>query len=195
MPPKLDAAVVDTDGRVDADGSTIPVDRGSKENGLACAAGPECMSGFCADGVCCEGSCKGTCEACNLQGSMGQCKPTPNGAMPASTKLCESTPAASCALDGKCNGQGECRKWPDGTVCVAGQCEGAGTRGRKTCKMGACAADNDLGCAPFGCDTASVSCFDSCESNAMCESGKACALDADIGKKSCGKKPLGAACE
>ena len=40
MPPKLDAAVVDTDGSVNDDGSTIPVDRGSKENGLACAAGP-----------------------------------------------------------------------------------------------------------------------------------------------------------
>lgn len=36
-----------------------------KKDGQACAAGGECASGFCTDGVCCNVACDGVCEACD----------------------------------------------------------------------------------------------------------------------------------
>jgi hypothetical protein len=48
--------------------------------GEACTAPDECGSGFCADGVCCNVACTGTCEACNLSGAtLGTCGQEPNG--------------------------------------------------------------------------------------------------------------------
>src|SRR5204862_5693160 len=38
---------------------------GSKPNGLKCAAGSECGSGFCVDGVCCVNACTTACFTCN----------------------------------------------------------------------------------------------------------------------------------
>ena len=35
-----------------------------KTNGQACAAGSECSSGNCADKVCCDLACTGTCRSC-----------------------------------------------------------------------------------------------------------------------------------
>ncbi len=178
----------------DVDGNTIPVERGSKEAGVACAAGPECMSGFCADGVCCNNACEGACNACNLEGSKGQCEPTPSGQKPSGSKTCQTELVETCGFDGTCNGEGQCRKYPDQTPCVPGQCDGAGTRGRKVCMAGSCSAANDLACAPFGCDPAGVMCFAACETNAQCAPGETCKLDPDTNKKSCGKKLLGAVC-
>jgi len=42
-------------------------------NGGSCTSDAACISGHCADGVCCNNACSGTCEACNLSGSMGTC--------------------------------------------------------------------------------------------------------------------------
>lgn len=36
-----------------------------KENAQTCAAGTECLSGFCADGYCCNTACSGVCQACS----------------------------------------------------------------------------------------------------------------------------------
>ena len=37
---------------------------GLKPNGQLCAAGNECTSGFCVDGVCCNNACDGQCRTC-----------------------------------------------------------------------------------------------------------------------------------
>ncbi|MEZ4310772.1 MAG: hypothetical protein R3F14_22240 [Polyangiaceae bacterium] len=50
--------------------------------GAACAAGNECTSGFCADGVCCDTACDGTCVSCKLAGTVGTCTNIPNGQDP-----------------------------------------------------------------------------------------------------------------
>lgn len=35
--------------------------------------GAQCETGFCVDGVCCNSACDGTCEACDIAGSIGVC--------------------------------------------------------------------------------------------------------------------------
>ena len=51
-------------------------------NGAACQVGSECASTFCADGVCCESACSGTCESCALA-EKGKCAAVPEGQDPA----------------------------------------------------------------------------------------------------------------
>jgi hypothetical protein len=51
--------------------------------GDACTSAGECMSGLnCVDGVCCTTACAGSCEACNVAGSLGTCTAVPNGQDP-----------------------------------------------------------------------------------------------------------------
>lgn len=71
--------------------------------GMACSSGADCGSGNCADGVCCNVACGGACDACNLQGSVGLCTLSPNGAQGAPTcapEVCSgrvsSCPARAC---------------------------------------------------------------------------------------------------
>lgn len=46
-------------------------------NGVTCTANGDCQSGFCADGVCCNTGCAGTCEKCSLAATLGTCSPIP----------------------------------------------------------------------------------------------------------------------
>jgi hypothetical protein len=72
-------------------------DKACDTNGVCvadgCTVGTECMSGFCADTVCCDAACSGLCEACDIDGI---CKPV----APASTDL------DTCA--GVCDGKKGC---------------------------------------------------------------------------------------
>ena len=57
-----------------------------KPTGVACAAGGECMTGFCAQGVCCgDAPARGTCQSCALAGTLGTCTNVPTGQRPAAT--------------------------------------------------------------------------------------------------------------
>lgn len=165
------------------------------ENGEICQASSQCRSGACSDGICCASVCNDPCYSCNQPSQLGKCVVSPKGTRPNGTKSCTAELANSCGLDGTCDGEGSCAKWPDGTVCAPGQCEGAGTRDRKVCSAGLCKASMELTCAPFSCDPANNSCFDICDTNAQCDTGKPCAVDPQTQRKSCGKKPLGAICE
>ncbi len=44
---------------------------GLRKNGQPCSDSSGCESGQCVDGVCCESSCTGPCQSCNLPGSPG----------------------------------------------------------------------------------------------------------------------------
>ncbi len=86
------------------------------EPGSACGVNEECLSGFCADGVCCERECEGTCRACAEPGQEGQCvlvSGAPRG---------DRTGCATCN-EGVCAGfeptGDECDV---GTDCASGRC-------------------------------------------------------------------------
>jgi hypothetical protein len=79
-----------------------------KEVGETCSSGPDCLTGLCVDGVCCASACAGTCEACNLSGSLGTCTAVPWGA----------DPASDCP-GGTCNGARACAL-PNGQACLVG---------------------------------------------------------------------------
>ncbi|MBX7194863.1 MAG: putative metal-binding motif-containing protein [Sandaracinaceae bacterium] len=52
--------------------------------GDACTNSGECTSGLsCVDGVCCTSSCTGSCQACNVPGSLGTCTNVPANTDPA----------------------------------------------------------------------------------------------------------------
>lgn len=53
-----------------------------KNLGVACLVGSECHSDICHDGVCCDVSCTGGCEACDLAGQLGLCTPHPGDTDP-----------------------------------------------------------------------------------------------------------------
>ena len=66
------------------DGTTCATNPCPSADGEACASGAECLSGFCADSVCCDSACDGSFEACNRQDSLGMCVETEAAAPAAS---------------------------------------------------------------------------------------------------------------
>jgi hypothetical protein len=78
-------------------------------NGVSCTASAQCQSGNCVDGVCCNASCTGLCQACNVAGSIGACTNVPSN----------TDPANECAGTAVCNGAGACTG-ANGSPCVSG---------------------------------------------------------------------------
>jgi hypothetical protein len=77
-------------------------------SGQSCLSSAECATGFCVDGVCCASACNGSCEACNLAGTIGVCSLVPAG----------QDPAAECG-NGVCGGDGSCNA-NNGEPCAQG---------------------------------------------------------------------------
>ena len=104
-------------------GLTLPVYRplNTKQNGEACAAGTECISGNCIDDVCCDSACGGACQHCALTGLEGNCRWVPAGEDP-DTECPGDPPCGS-----QCNGSGGCAFGTFGTTCgPCAQCDGSG---------------------------------------------------------------------
>jgi hypothetical protein len=145
-----------------------------KANGIVCAAGTECLSGFCTDGVCCNATCTGSCEACNRSGSVGICSPHLTG----------TDPEAACgAYD--CNGSGACL-----TSCSGGACSAA-CKDSGYCSGTLCAAKKSNGAScGSGCECATGNCVDGVCCNTACAGVcVACNLTGQIG--TCSPRPVG----
>ena len=94
-----------------------------KALGAPCAFGDECVSGWCADSVCCDSACVGECVACDgaqtLSTVAGNCGVVGPGA----------DPANECVDRTACDGLGHCWNSPTGAACAAtyecagGRCE------------------------------------------------------------------------
>jgi hypothetical protein len=163
---------------------------GVRHQGQACTPLDTCDTGFCIDGYCCNSACGNTCQACNLPGTLGICSNVPNGQMPSGARTCNAQAASSCGRDGTCDGQGNCRDWPLGTVCMAGTCDKASNNfvAPSTCNgTGNCVANPGGPCDPFVCQDA-TQCYSSCTTQMQCSGSNMC-----VGG-SCGTLPNGRSC-
>lgn len=145
--------------------------------GEACEAPADCESGRCVDGVCCESSCNGPCEACSEEltgAASGLCAPVLPDTDPDDD--CEDEGAASCGTTGECDGDGACAFYPATTVCAERSCsDGTAVNERRCDGEGSCESENHTECTPYACG--GNECRSSCSGDSHCASGSFCVID------------------
>jgi hypothetical protein len=182
-----------SEGGVGIDASCLSAPDGGdggarKTNGQTCGCAGDCLSGFCVDGICCNSACTDTCKTCNDQSAPGICSFVPKGGQ-APPGSCPVDDVSTCGQDGTCDGQGNCRKFPAGTVCNPGTCDGASVSDVNVCDGdGRCKSGPATICVPYNCDPSTNKCATSCKTNTDCAAGILCV------NGSCGPKPGGAVC-
>src|SRR3954468_3232200 len=160
--------------------------------GAHCNGDADCISGNCADSVCCNISCKGACVQCNLPGRLGACSAIDSG-KPDQRGVCKDQGAASCGHNGTCDGVGGCANYARDTQCLEPSCTGNRLNTAGTCDgLGRCRAPGVQDCHPFRC--VDGACTKSCQTVGDCDDGTAC-LPGTSGMMTCGPKPLGASCQ
>ena len=93
--------------------------------GETCSLNGDCDLGHCVDGYCCNASCEGTCNRCNVAGSIGTCIEAPSDC----TGGCSICSSGNCIADPtKCTGN-----------CV--QCTGSGTAYSCSANDASCTGD------------------------------------------------------
>jgi len=154
--------------------------------GTTCAAGADCQSGHCFDGVCCAQDCSEACHTCALPGSVGTCMVADFGTDPHND--CADQGVATCGTDGFCDGSGGCRRYATGAVCKQPSCSGSTLTLAFRCAAGACAPASGQPCDPYVCGVGSTSCPTTCTRDQDCQPPNTC------NNGSCGKRPLGGSC-
>lgn len=157
-----------------------------------CTTSAQCAKGYCVDGICCNSSCTGMCQACSAAkkgyGADGMCEPIKDGTDPENECAAMGT-GAICTGDGVCNGSGACRASTSGTICAIAACVGNVANQEATCNpSGFCTPKGSTSCAPYACDTATAKCRTTCTGDGDCVAGTRCVSGA------CTAKANGAAC-
>jgi hypothetical protein len=165
----------------------------AKTAATTCTGGGECASGFCVDGVCCDTACADACDACAEPGSVGTCV-TITGPTRAGHPACNGGTVGDPKCGYQCNGSGPtasaCTYVAATVVCAPATCTAGGIYSAPTkCNGGggACPAQTQTNCAPFGCNTAG--CKTACATDADCAltgwcdtTGGVCKAKLDDGK-------------
>jgi hypothetical protein len=155
-------------GQVD-EGCALPL-------GSACTVNSMCMSGNCVDGYCCNTSCAGTCQACNLAGSIGTCAPVPAGTDPQN----ECPAEAPCGFTGMCSGSSSCAYYSSGTTYAPASCSGSIYSFADMCNgLGGVNDGGSVSCAPYTCDP--TICRTSCVQQSDCVAGYTCDVSGAFG--------------
>ncbi len=107
------------------------------QNGATCTTGYDCASLFCVDGVCCDATCTGACQACDVATTVGTCSAVASGA-PRGVRSCGAyTSCSAGACKSSCAADAECTT---GNVCVAATCIPAALNGASCARNGECAS-------------------------------------------------------
>jgi hypothetical protein len=145
---------------------------GKVGNGITCTADVQCVSGHCADGVCCDEACTGACEYCKFADpGFGKCTPVTQGQPVAPRSAC-ANPSTTCG--GACSSQSRlsCTYPGSATVCVAESCSdttGSQTSAAGCNGTGACATPAMTSCGLYACN--GTVCGGSCTTDAHCHGG------------------------
>jgi streptogramin lyase len=106
-----------------------------KANGTACAAGSECTSNICVDGVCCNAACTGSCLSC----STGTCAAVKNADDPdtcTGLNTCSATGVCKLKKGQACSAASACAS----SFCADGVCcNSACNTACRACGTGTCA--------------------------------------------------------
>lgn len=139
------------------------------KQGQSCTAATQCVTGNCADGVCCNSACSGSCEFCNGT-TPGTCSFV-SGAPRAGHPACGGT--GTCA--GTCDGTKAACKMPGAeTACRAASCSNGTQTNAATCNgAGTCPASTTTPCGNYTCNgttTCNTSCtnVNQCVANTIC---------------------------
>ena len=131
--------------------------------GGGCAAGLYCSP----DGVCCDKECKGSCEACDVNGSTGVCKTLAAKASP-HTGHTPCTGSDVCAA--ACDGTSTSCAYPT-VSCGTPSCTSSGYQAVGSCKSGSCSIPSVEGCT-YTCDVNAGGCTGVCTPNQVqCSQG------------------------
>jgi hypothetical protein len=167
-----------------------------KPNGGTCAAATECGSNFCVDGTCCNSTCLGTCQACNVAGKLGSCVNVAAGSQ-------DTMATTTCGGVQYCDAAGTCQSGlkPNGATCGSmaecgsGKCVD-GVCCDATCSDGcwSCNLPSLAGtCSRImtgGTDGTACAAPNYCTAQSMCTTGKkpngaTCATDNECGSNYC----------
>ena len=143
--------------------------------GQKCKIDAECSvsNPHCVDGVCCDTTCTGQCEACNVSGNVGTC---------VGVKGKPIAPRVACAADGT-NCDGFCDpsnrtacQFPDkSTSCRDAACDtktNAAVAESFCTGKGSCALIDTVDCEPYACGGAA--CAGNCTADAQCAADAYC---------------------
>ena len=151
--------------------------------GVACAGGNQCQTGFCADGVCCNGPCTGQCAACNTNGAPGQCKAV--SGMPVGGRVACGGDGSQCT--GACDGmnQSSCAFPTNNLTCKMPSCaNGVASQAAQCDGKGSCPAQTTMSCAPFVCN--GNACGGGCLKDTDCVLGDYCSMNQCLPKATAG---------
>lgn len=140
-------------------------------NGQQCEANNTCASNYCVDGVCCDTSCKGQCEACDAAGNEGIC--TAVQGPPHGTRTQCDHAGEECG--GQCDGvnAASCKYTAVGTTCGTTTCDNGLSKSSSCDGQGECKTNKDAECSPYACGPDDT-CLSRCEQDADCSDGYTC---------------------
>ncbi len=141
-------------------------------NGAPCGALDQCQSGNCVDGRCCNTTCSGQCQSCDLPTTEGTCMVVtglPSGGRPA----CGGTGPCGAVCDGV---DGTQCAFPDSSAtCGVASCSGVRQENAALCNgAGTCLPPTITSCSPFLCDVSGTACTTSCSDDTECDTGFLC---------------------
>jgi hypothetical protein len=164
---KADGTACAEECTVDADCQGQPCVAGScgkVANGSKCSAGNQCISGNCVDGYCCDVACAGSCQACDLSGSIGKCVPLAANQAPHGGRMACASGTCGSHCDGK---SASCVFAPSTTLCGSAKCTNGMATAAVNCDgMGSCPNASVTSCGGLVCS--GTTCKTSCATDADC---------------------------
>ncbi len=166
-----DCATTEFCDTLNAGGTCAP----KKPGGQLCGGDDQCTTNACADGICCDMACNGTCEGClmSLTGiADGTCSAIIPGT-PAPPGQCPIAPP--CGADGNCDQGGNCEVTDTGVNCAPPGCSGSLFTAAGLCDgEGDCIEPQPMQCPnAFSCQS-NMTCNMSCAGDGACENGFFC---------------------